>query len=174
MESFLIIRYFLRREALLTEGKKKGFYSSSMPEDMIICAGASYCTAAFCCDNYLPENVMTAVRIASLCIMALCWWWLSFFNGLRKRKSFAVFSGAFNLLPPVLVFLINRFKTLKFSDLGILTSEISRIISRFPYKILENVSGINGMFFSAAMAVICLMLFSAGYIYTCRLLDTDF
>lgn len=75
-------------------------------------------------------------------------------------------AGIFHLAPPLWTVTAGRLRAVKFSDAGILAGEISNIISRLPYIQLENASGFNGMLFSAAMAVICLMLFTAGYIYT--------
>lgn len=141
-------------------------YHSSVYEDILICAGAVYASAAFATDLYIPESIMLYVRPLWLVTAILIWCVLSFTNGLRLRRSFMLLSLAANALPPLISFIIGRVRILKFSDIGILLSEISKIISRFPYLPLEEKTGINGMFFSILTEVMCLLLFAAGYVYT--------
>lgn len=141
-------------------------YPSSVSEDILLCSGAVYASAAFATDLYILESVMLYVRPLWLVASIVIWCVLSFTNGLRLRKSFMLLSLAANAFPPMIFFIIGRVRIFKFSDIGILLSEISKIISRFPYLTLEEKTGINGMYFSLLTEVMCLLLFAAGYVYT--------
>ena len=149
------------------ENNNKGkLYHSSVWEDVILCIGTSFFTASFNWDCYISDKLMSVVRVAALIVMLVCWWSLSFFNGLRMRKSFAVAACCFHVLPPLIYVAVSKIDILKFSDAGLLFSEAAVVFTMYPYKELEEAMGFNGMYFSAIMAVLCLLLYSAGYVYT--------
>ena len=149
------------------DNKVKGeFYHSAVSEDIILCIGTSFFTAAFNWDCYISDKIMSVVRIVALIIMLVCWWSLSFFNGLRMRKSFAAAACCFHMLLPLIYAAVSHIYILKFSDAGLLFSEAAVVFTKYPYKELEEATGFNGMYFSAFMAVLCLLLYSAGYVYT--------
>ncbi len=144
------------------------FYNSSLAEDLLLCTGAMYASAAFSTDLYIPESIMKYVRPLWLVAAMSIWCVLSFINGLRLRKGFLPASLGVNAAVPLIFLLTDKIRVLKFSDIGIFLREASKIISRFPYLSLEEKTGINGMYFSVLTEIMCLLLFAAGYVYTKR------
>lgn len=146
--------------------KKKGWYCSSVAEDLLLCAAAAYFTGAFYIDRFLPEKITVIIQIAAFALMMLCWLVMSFFNGLRMRKRFIAASVCYLVLPACLYALINNIRALKFSDAGLVISAVTEAVGRFPYYGMEKIIGINGVYISAFTAVFCILLFLTGYIYT--------
>lgn len=148
------------------DNKGKGIYPSSVTEDLIICMGAVYFTAAFCCDEYLTGKIMTLIRLVSTAAMLLCWFGMSFFNGIRMRKSFAVISSVFLLFPVAVFMLYEKVRIFRFSDIGLIAKKAAEITGVYPYLETERITGINGIYISALLCGVCLALFISGYYYT--------
>ncbi len=147
----------------------KSLYPSSASEDYLLCAAASYFTGAFAYDFYLSERFMPAVRSGAFLIMLICWTAMSFFNGLRLRKRFAAAAVLHHLALPCAAFALEN-SAFRFSDLNLVVSEFAAVITRFPYSLPEKAFGISGMYFSAITAALCLLTFTAGYIYTKKII----
>ena len=74
-------------------------------------------------------------------------------------------------VPPLIQLGISLVRPLKFSDMGLLADKLCQIITRLPFAQLESVTGINGNIFSAMTALLGLMLFGAGYLYTKKIIQ---
>lgn len=146
--------------------KKFSLYPSSLAEDSALCICSFAFTAAFYGDNYLSAEIMEPVRTASLVIMALCWFVLSFFNGLRLRKGFTAAAALCFALPPAGELICANTRLLKFSDPGLLAREIYRYYTALVFSGIEEAMGISPAVSSFCMLGLCLMLFGAGFIYT--------
>lgn len=150
---------------------KLSFYPSSAAEDIALCLCMSYTSACVGRDDFIPEEYRGLLRGAVMLIAMLCWFTLSLINGLRMKKRFAAGMCICLWLPPVIQLEISLIRPLKFSDGGLLTDKACRIITRLPFAQLESVTGINGNIFSAMTALLGLMLFGAGYLYTKKMLQ---
>ncbi len=154
-----------------SEGKE--IYASRVYEDLLLCAAASYFTAAFNYDFYISGAVFTAGRYLSLAVMVLCWLVMSFTNGIRMRKSFIIGAFLWNGALPLLSIITGSVRALKFSKAGLLIDEVSMILCEFPYYELEKLTGIKGLYVSVVLAVLCLPVFAAGYYYTKKFILND-
>lgn len=142
------------------------FYSSKVYEDLLLCMGASYFTAAFNYDFYISGSIFTVGRYLSLALMLFCWVTMSFTNGLRQRKSFIVGALCWNAGLPIVKILFTSVRALKFSKAGLVIKDIVMILNEYPYYYVEENFNISGLYVSAILAVVCLLLFAAGYYYT--------
>lgn len=145
---------------------KLSFYPSSVAEDMALCLCVSYVSACAGRDDFIPDEAAGVLRGAAAVLTLVCWFVMSFLNGLRMRKGFALGMSLWLTLSPVTGLLISGIRTLKFSDIGLAADKLCQICSRLPFSELERASGINGNIFSVMTALLGLMLFGAGYLYT--------
>ncbi len=141
------------------------FYPSSVFEDIALCLGINFLSACLGRDDHLPAGSAGIIRSGAMLLCILCWLVISFFNGLRMRGRFAAGMCVCLVLPPVIQ-LAAGLRTFGFSLWGIAADKLCRIISKLPFAELERVSGINGNIISVTTAVMGLMLFGAGYLYT--------
>lgn len=147
------------------------FYPSSAAEDILLCMGVSYFSACMGRDDYLPEEAAGFIRGGAMILCLLCWFVTAFFNGLRMRKSFAAGMCLCLVLPPVIGLGASGIRAVRFSEWGIAAEKLCSILSRLPYVELEKALGINGNAVSVMTAVLGLMLFGAGYLYTKKMLS---
>lgn len=138
-------------------------YNSKAYEDFLLCAGASYFTAAFSLDFYLSGTAFTAGRFFSLGLMIFCWAAMSYKNGRKKRTSFAAAAFIFNTGLPLLEMLCAAVPSLKFSRAGLVIKDISTVLNEFPYYEAESRLNIGGSYFSAVLGAVCLLIFAAGH-----------
>ena len=150
---------------------KLSFYPSSVAEDIALCLCMSYASACVGRDDFIPEEYRGLLRGGMIVLAMLCWFTLSFINGLRMKKRFAAGMCICLWVPPVIQLSIALIRPLKFSDMGLLADKLCQIITRLPFAQLESVTGINGNIFSAMTALLGLMLFGAGYLYTKKIIQ---
>ena len=150
---------------------KLSFYPSSAAEDIALCLCMSYASACVGRDEFIPEEYRGLFSGTMIILTMLCWLTLSFINGLRMKKRFAAGMCICLWIPPVIQLLISLIRPLKFSDMGLLADKLCQIITRLPFAQLESVTGINGNIFSAMTALLGLMLFGAGYLYTKKIIQ---
>jgi len=152
---------------------KLSFYQSRTGEDIALCMCVSYLSACTGRDDYIPEVFRESVRGGAVILLLLCWLCISFANGLRMRKGYAVGMCLCLTVPCAVGAVISAVSELRFSSAGILLDDICEVMGRLPYAELERISGINGNIFSVMTAGLSLLLFGAGYLYTKSLINND-
>ena len=150
---------------------KLSFYPSSAAEDIALCLCVSYASVCVGIDDFITEEYRGLLRGGMVLLAMLCWLTLSFINGLRMKKCFAAGMCICLWIPPVIQLGISLIRPLKFSDMGLLADKLCQIITRLPFAQLESVTGINGNIFSAMTALLGLMLFGSGYLYTKKIIQ---
>ncbi|MGN1101793.1 MAG: hypothetical protein ACI4RG_06340 [Huintestinicola sp.] len=150
---------------------KLSFYPSTVTEDMALCLCVSYVSACVVRDDFIPDEAAGLLRGGAAVLTLVCWFSMAFLNGLRMRKGFALGMSLWLMLPSVIRLGVSGIRAIKFSDMGLAADKLCLIISRFPFAELERVSGINGNIFSVMTAVLGLMLFGAGYLYTKKMIQ---
>lgn len=150
---------------------KLSFYPSSAAEDIALCLCMSYASVCVGRDDHIPEEYRGLLRGGMVLLAMLCWLTLSFINGLRMKKRFAAGMCICLWVPPVIQLSISLIRPLKFSDVGLIADKLCQVITRLPFAQLESVTGINGNIFSAMTALLGLMLFGAGYLYTKKIIQ---
>lgn len=150
---------------------KLSFYRSSVREDIALCLCVSYASACAGRDEYIPDEAAGIVRGGAAVLVLVCWFAVSFINGLRMRKKFAIGMCLWLILPPVIQLAVQWIRPLKFSDIGLVADKLCQICSRLPFSELERAMGINGNIFSVMTALLGLMLFGAGYLYTKKMIQ---
>ncbi|MGN0636918.1 MAG: hypothetical protein ACI4J0_00970 [Huintestinicola sp.] len=150
---------------------KLSFYPSTVTEDMALCLCVSYVSACAGRDDFIPDEAAGALRGAAAVLVLVCWFVMSFLNGLRMRKRFALGMCLWLTLPPAIQLGVSGIRVIKFSDIGLAADKLCLIISRLPFAELEKAMGINGNIFSVMTAVLGLMLFGAGYLYTKKMIQ---
>ena len=152
----------------MTDVKKDWLESfpSKVYEDLLLCMASSYFTAAFNYDFYISGRIFDIGRYLSLALMIFCWISMSFTNGLKLRRSFVVGAVLWNGGLPLLKIIFSGIRALKFSEAGLVINDLVMVLCEFPYYYAEKKFGINGLYISAVLAVVCLLLFAAGYLYT--------
>lgn len=150
---------------------KLSFYHSSVSEDIALCLCVSYLSACVGRDDFIPDEAAGLVRGCAAVLVLMCWFAMSFINGLRMRKKFALGMCLWLTLPPVIQLAVQGIRMLEFSDIGLAADKLCQISSRLPFAVLEEAMGINGNIFSVMTAFLGLMLFGAGYLYTKKMIQ---
>lgn len=138
---------------------------------MALCLCVSYVSACAVRDDFIPDEAAGLLRGAAAVLTLVCWFSMAFLNGLRMRKPFALGMSLWLILPSVIQLAVSGIRAIKFSDMGLALDKLCLIISRLPFAELERASGINGNIFSVMTALLGLMLFGAGYLYTKKMIQ---
>lgn len=150
---------------------KLSFYPSSVSEDIALCLCVSYVSACAGRDDFIPGEAAGFLKGGAAVLALVCWFVTAFINGLRMRKPFALGMCLWLTLPTAIQLAVQGIRTLKFSDIGLAADKLCQICSRLPFAELERASGINGNIFSVMTALLGLMLFGAGYLYTKKMIQ---
>ena len=149
---------------------KLSFYPSSVSEDIVLCLCVSYVSACAGRDDFINDEAAGFLKGGAAVLVLVCWFVTAFINGLRMRKPFALSMSVWLICPTLIQLAVREIRTLKFSDFGLAADKLCQICSRLPFAELERVSGISGNIFSVMTALLGLMLFGAGYLYTKKMI----
>ncbi|MGN0641713.1 MAG: hypothetical protein ACI4JJ_01085 [Huintestinicola sp.] len=149
--------------------KRSILYDGKVYEDLLFCFAAVYACGMFCNDRYLSDSVMNIVKPLTSVLMLLCLMIMSFINGCRHRKSFAIWSVCFWLIP-LGVITLSAAEPFKFEVAAMTASAFARLLVLYPFGWLSEVTRLPNRLFPVIISVLTLAMFISGYIYTARLI----
>ena len=104
--------------------KTKIIYKSSVPEDMLIGFAIVLAGYFYYYENKIiisninnPQKINYAIKITMGVIIIITWLYLSFQNGVKKRRSFVVCTLAFWLVPQIFKYCVDTFDKGEYSGL---------------------------------------------------------
>lgn len=138
----------------------------SVSGDCFICAGVTLTYTFWLYEEYMPEALMNVLCSIAMVLMFFMWIYLSFINGCRRKKAFAVFTVLFWMIPAsVAAYSDGITDPDKFSIELYTAGEFSKLFGTHALSNTELFGEISPLLSCGIYAGVCLAIFIAASMF---------